>query len=886
MDRRIWWMAGAAVAIMAVGLCPVFRDQASSRSARAPSPAPAARHVLSPLVVTTSAETARTERVEFAVAELPAPATFDRDGDGLADAVDPQPDMPGADAHGTNAEWYNVVCSNLLTATEGPHGTVFSFKDGVSSNAVVFVEIVADKGPARISFAGNQAGKLGHPEVVALAGQPNLVPLQMGVTYTVTSSVPYSITMSDYMRFSSVPDNPAVRKLVWPLEFEWVSDASGRRTCRVKGPRDPQGTFRIQSCPCRPRPRPRRRLSRKWDAWGETDAERDAFSKNARYPLLMQSAEIWKRDDVGDDRLLLFERGVRLGAGLGCRKNPPAALKDMEAASRLGYAPAALVCALATEIAPGWLVAGGEGSNVVTAASRLHAYIGTSDIGGWYDKGRDLPFVCGRKPNLSDDEFVERVRSMYARAAELGAEVARDELRRFEATVASQRSRVEEHRRRREEAERRKRLREERTSQAKTARLPLSYAREESVSFLGYRLGTAYPPPKSGCVVYYGDEVERYTPQEVVKEKFHGMDRLFMELTPTSHRLFSIAMRQDDFPDRRALMKEGLAVLDDLGGIWGVKFPAFRFEAPDWPHWPSRRGAWGGPIPELYVADENQWATSKIVFAFSHVKLGDATVKVRLGVVNHDEFSLSLTIRDEKLADLSKQEFDTSFRARHGGMDFYEWSRDRQFRSTPEYKLNETRRASTNAWTLAGWTLGSEVDTNLCSRIALPWYSFAPSTFMPLKTPFLDIYSHASVDVAGSNRVGGVTLKTEGWTKDIGRALENFRRTKAFLAKNGMDDYHVERQATEREIMDFLRQNPSAWETEALCSLSWVDKTRTILIDLRMMVKMQVGIYLELRVAEVKPDDYVNELWKKCLNVSGKGKAEAPASATGLLIRP
>lgn len=849
------------------GLCLVLLAVVWSSCIQASPPRPVVRHVLSPLVVTTPAETARTERVEFAVAELPSPAAFDKDGDGLADAVDPQPDVPGPDAHGTNAEWYNVVCSNLLTATEGPQGPSLSFREGVSSNAVVFVEVVADKGPARISFAGSQAGKLGHPEIVALPGRPNLVPLQMGVTYTVTSSVPYSITMSDYMRFSSVPGNPAVRTLVWPLEFEWVSEGSGQWTCRVKGPRDPGGTFQFRNCPCtRPRPRPRKRLSWKWNAWGETDAERDAFSKNARYPLLMQSAEIWKKDDVGDNCLLLFERGVRLGAGLGCKKNPPAALKDMEAASRLGHGPAALVCALATEIAPGWLMTGGEGSNVVTAASRLHAYIGTSDIGGWYDNFRNRPFVCGGRPNLSDDEFVERVRSLYVRAANLGVDAARDELSRFEATVASQRSRVEEHRRQQEESDRRKRLREERTSQAKAARLPLAYAREESVSFLGYQLGKAYPPPKSGCVVHYGDEVERYTPQEVVKEKFHGMDRLFMELTPTSHRLFCIAMRQSDFSDRCALMKEGLAVLDDLGESWGVKFPAFRFEAPDWPHWPSRRGVWSGHVPELYVADENQWATSKIVFAFSHVKLGDATVKVRLGVVNHDEFSLSLTIRDEKLTDLSKQEFDTAFRARHGGMNFYEWSQDRQFRATPEYKLNETRQTLTNAWTLAGWTLGSEVDTNLCSRIALPWYSFVPSTFMPLKKPFLDVYSHASVGVVGSNRVGSVTLKTDGWTKDIGRALQSFSKTKAFLEKSGMDCYYAERLATEREIMDFLRQNPSAWETEALCSLSWVDKTRTILIDMRMMVRMQVGIYLELRVAEVTPSYYVNELWKKCLN--------------------
>lgn len=44
---------------------------------------------------------------------------FDWDGDGLENSVDPDPLVAGADAHGTNAEWYNVVCSNVFIAAEG-----------------------------------------------------------------------------------------------------------------------------------------------------------------------------------------------------------------------------------------------------------------------------------------------------------------------------------------------------------------------------------------------------------------------------------------------------------------------------------------------------------------------------------------------------------------------------------------------------------------------------------------------------------------------------------------------------------------------------------------------------------------------------------------------
>ena len=39
---------------------------------------------------------------------------FDWDGDGLENSVDPEPLVAGLDAHGTNLEWYNVVCSNVI----------------------------------------------------------------------------------------------------------------------------------------------------------------------------------------------------------------------------------------------------------------------------------------------------------------------------------------------------------------------------------------------------------------------------------------------------------------------------------------------------------------------------------------------------------------------------------------------------------------------------------------------------------------------------------------------------------------------------------------------------------------------------------------------------
>ena len=130
---------------------------------------------------------------------------FDLDDDGLENSVDPDPLVAGPDAHGTNAEWYNTVCSNVLEAVasgstgttgilpvgNGSTGTtgilpvdddcVLSWRADVNSNAYYFVDVVAERGPAPIYFTGDRDSRLGNPVVVALAGVTNRVPLLIGV---------------------------------------------------------------------------------------------------------------------------------------------------------------------------------------------------------------------------------------------------------------------------------------------------------------------------------------------------------------------------------------------------------------------------------------------------------------------------------------------------------------------------------------------------------------------------------------------------------------------------------------------------------------------------------------------------------------------------------
>jgi len=167
---------------------------------------------------------------------------FDWDGDGLENSVDPEPLVPGADAHGTNAEWYNVVCSNLFEAAEGDGGAL-SWQDGVNSNAYYFVDVVASDGPAPIYFTGDRASRLGNPVVVACGGETNHVPLLMGVEYSVTSTVPITVSAPDNADVSVAGVNDGRSFSVkWPLSFGILVASGGGYEVEVM-PFDPGGDF-------------------------------------------------------------------------------------------------------------------------------------------------------------------------------------------------------------------------------------------------------------------------------------------------------------------------------------------------------------------------------------------------------------------------------------------------------------------------------------------------------------------------------------------------------------------------------------------------------------------------------------------------------------------
>ena len=196
------------------------------------------------------------DRTERYAATLP----FDLDGDGLENSVDPDPIPPGSDAHGTSAEWYNTVCSNVFSAVAtscDPPGSgaggaqlvapvELTWREGVNSNAYYFVDVVAERGPAPIYFTGDRDSRLGNPVIVALAGVTNRVPLLVGIDYSVTSDTPFTVSFPvDYMYPEVQTNVPCAANVRWPLNFVFTESigASNRLYTVTVEPYDPGGVL-------------------------------------------------------------------------------------------------------------------------------------------------------------------------------------------------------------------------------------------------------------------------------------------------------------------------------------------------------------------------------------------------------------------------------------------------------------------------------------------------------------------------------------------------------------------------------------------------------------------------------------------------------------------
>ena len=170
---------------------------------------------------------------------------FDLDDDGLENSVDPDPLVAGPDAHGTNAEWYNVVCTNVLEAVAATSAALppeLTWREGVNTNAYYFVDVVTERGPAPIYFTGDHESRLGNPVVVARAFETNHVPLLIGIDYAITSPMQFSVSLPDEGFATIITNDVSNYNVRWPLEFSVLPDGIGYRVSVV--PYNPGCEFR------------------------------------------------------------------------------------------------------------------------------------------------------------------------------------------------------------------------------------------------------------------------------------------------------------------------------------------------------------------------------------------------------------------------------------------------------------------------------------------------------------------------------------------------------------------------------------------------------------------------------------------------------------------
>ena len=484
-------------------------------------------------------------------------------------------------------------------------------------------------------------------------------------------------------------------------------------------------------------------------------------------------------------------------------------------------------------------------------------------VAKFYGDARTLYRFAYPKGSITNSQVVAYVTSLYRKAIEAGDPNAPEQLTRFRKRVAAAMPvRVEQER---------KTTQKERLPSLKEARTPLTYEVPAGSKFelFGYVMGQTYQPAASGQKVIYGDRINRYIPSYPLPEKFHGMRYISCELTPISKRLYSMSLNRSDFAGRKELMDEGNAVLGNLGKLLGYKLSPFRYEVPDGPYWPC--DVWSGPLPELIVADENQWATSKNVFAVSNTKIGSVSIKVKLDVVSSNRFNLSVKANDETVASEGTREFEEDFKKHHEGITFNDWGRDVAFRRSSIYLKNKTRQPLPDNFNVAGHSLGERMDPASFAKRFNIAASYRREITVRLPEYFMGVFSHIGIATNSTGCVNSINLMSDLMTS-AEQAFAKYEKAREYLRSHGMDDYYEENTGATQEIQDFYEPNVKSWTNRDFCCLKWVDKSRSVEIELGLNVDKKYGMAIFLVVRQATQDSATNDQWRRGLDQIRNGK--------------
>ena len=147
----------------------------------------------------------------------------DRDGDGLANEIDPHPDEADGNCFGSSIAWYNANCSKVLSASEGADGMpVLDWHSTSNSNAYYFVRFKIKDGVSRVDFTfSNNTTWLGNLHLIARAQDVCVVPLLIGPEYYVRSQRPFEFfeccegTWREHVKITEC--GPVMRRVIFPV---------------------------------------------------------------------------------------------------------------------------------------------------------------------------------------------------------------------------------------------------------------------------------------------------------------------------------------------------------------------------------------------------------------------------------------------------------------------------------------------------------------------------------------------------------------------------------------------------------------------------------------------------------------------------------------------
>ena len=115
----------------------------------------------------------------------------DWDGDGLDNAIDPQPTVSGGDCFGTGAAWLNAQCGNVLSAVPGTNGTVeITWNTNSCEAAYYWLQFTALRDGTRVTVDCDGESRLGDMVVIANAGQVCRIPVLAGPAYHLAATHP------------------------------------------------------------------------------------------------------------------------------------------------------------------------------------------------------------------------------------------------------------------------------------------------------------------------------------------------------------------------------------------------------------------------------------------------------------------------------------------------------------------------------------------------------------------------------------------------------------------------------------------------------------------------------------------------------------------------